>query len=179
MNGHRAFSCILIVATLGSYACAAAPRQRPIRTSEIQEGTGTLQGARKFLEGRWTLVSFQVFPPNAEPITVPGQGVMTYDDFGNLRMEIRADQAATDLLRGAGIEMRDGVISSDGRAAIDLQNRTLTYFLEGQRSGYATGGGPLALSRPRHWEVNQDVLTLTTQDDAGAPLSVSRWKKNK
>jgi len=66
-----------------------------------------------------------------------------------------------------------------GRTVIDLQNRTLTYFLAGQRSGYATGGGPLAPNRPRHWEVTGDVLTLTTKDDAGAPLSISTWKKVK
>jgi hypothetical protein len=40
-----------------------------------------------------------------------------------------------------------------------------------------TGGGPLSANKPRHWEVNGDVLTLTTRDDSGAPSSVSRWKK--
>jgi len=103
--------------------------------------------------------------------------VLNYDDFGNLTMEIRADQATSDLLRAAGIEIRDGVISTKGRTAIDLQNHTLTYFLEGQRSGYVTGGGPLAPSRPRHWEVTEDLLTLTTKDDSGAPMSISRWRR--
>jgi hypothetical protein len=73
--------------------------------------------------------------------------------------------------------MRDGVISTKGRAALDLQRRALTYFLEGQRSGYIAGGGPLALSRPRYWEINGDLLTLTTRDDKGAPLSISRWRR--
>ena len=41
-----------------------------------------------------------------------------------------------------------------------------------------TGGGPLAPNRPRHWEVTGDVLTLTTKDDSGAPLAVSRWKRS-
>ena len=95
-----------------------------------------------------------------------GSGVLTFDDFANLRMEIRTNQSSSDLLRAAGIQMLDGVISSDGRVAIDLQRRTLTYFIEGQRSWYITGGGPLAPSRPRHWEVTADTLTLTTRDDA-------------
>ena len=59
-----------------------------------------------------------------------------------------------------------------------MQKRTLTYILEGQPSSMATGGGPLATSRPRHFEVAADVLTLTVRDDKGAPLSVSRWKKS-
>ena len=139
---------------------------------------GTLAEARKFLEGRWALESFEVRPPGKAPIALKGSGVLNYDDFGNLRMEIRADEASSDLLRAAGIDIRDGVISTEGRTAIDLQNRTLTYSLEGQPSSMATGGGPLATNRPRHWEVTADVLTLTTRDDSGAPLSIARWKRS-
>ena len=124
------------------------------------------------------LESFEVRPPGKSPIMLKGTGVLNYDDFGNLHMEIKADQASADLLRAAGIEMRDGVISADGRTAIDLQNKTLTYFIEGQRSSNQTGGGPLALNRPRHWEVMGDVLTLTTRDDGGAPISIGRWKRS-
>ena len=59
-----------------------------------------------------------------------------------------------------------------------MPNKTLTYILEGQASAMKTGGGPLSPNRPRHWEVSGDVLTLTTKDESGAPLSVSRWKKS-
>ena len=62
---------------------------------------------------------------------------------------------------------------------IDLQNKTLTYFVEGQPSSLQTGGGPLATNKPRHWEVAGDVLTLTTRDDNGAPVSISKWKKSR
>jgi hypothetical protein len=168
----------LSVSLAAAAACAGAPRQRPLPIGEVASGAGTIGEARKFLEGRWALESFEVRPPGRAPILLKGSGVLNYDDFGNLRMEIRADQASSDLLRAAGIEIRDGVISADGRTAIDLQNKTLTYFIEGQRSSNATGGGPLALNRPRHWEVMGDVLTLTTRDDSGAPLSIGRGKKS-
>jgi hypothetical protein len=168
------------VAALMLLAAAAAtyadePRQR----AKIDQGPGSLTAARKYLEGRWGLESFEVRPPGKPPIMLKGMGVLNYDDFGNLTMEIRTDQATSDLLRAAGIEIRDGVISTKGRTAIDLQKHTLTYFIEGQRSGYVTGGGPLAPGRPRHWEVTEDVLTLTTKDDAGAPLSIGRWRRVK
>ena len=39
------------------------------------------------------------------------------------------------------------------------------------------GTGPLALSRKRYWEVKADLLTLTTKDDAGKPLSVGVWRR--
>ena len=155
-------------------ACAAAPRTRPLPIGDIETGPGTVQGARKFLEGRWALESFEIRSADGKQVPLKGSGVLDYDDFGNLRMEIRADQASSDVLRAAGVNIRDGVISTDGRTAIDLQNKTLTYFLEGQP---ATGSGPLAMNRPRHWEVTADQLTLTTRDDSGAPISVSRWKR--
>jgi len=158
-------------------ACAAGPRRSPLPIGKIDSGTGTLAEARKYLEGRWALESFEVRPPGKTPIMLKGSGSLNYDDFGNLGMEIRADQATSDLLRAAGIDIRDGVISTQGRTAIDLQNRTLTYFIAGQPSSYTTGGGPLATNRPRHWDVTADVLTLTTRDEAGAPLSISRWKR--
>ena len=173
----RATAVGLLVAA--AVACAGAPRQKPLPVGKIDSGAGSLAEARKFLEGRWALESFEVRPPGKAPIFPKGSGVLNYDNFGNLRMEIRADQATSDLLRAAGINIRDGIISSDGRTVIDLQNRTLTYFIEGQPSSTATGGGPLATNKPRHWQVSDGVLTLTTLDDSGAPLSISRWKRSK
>ena len=162
----------------GIAACAAAPRERPLSTAPIQGGPGTLEEARKYLQGRWTLESFEVRPPGKKPMSLKGTGVLNYDDFGNLRMEIRTDEATSDLLRAAGIGIVNGVIATDGRTVLDLQNRTLTYVLEGQPSSMATGGGPLATNRPRHWEVTANVLTLTTRDDSGAPLAISQWKRS-
>jgi hypothetical protein len=166
---------LVVTALVASAACAAAPINKPIEGGPVSTGTGTLTAARKYLEGRWSLESFQIYPPGKAPIALKGAGTLSYDDFGNLKMDIRADRSATDALRAAGIDIGDdGTISSDGRTAIDLQNRTLTYTIAGQP---ASGAGPLAMNRPRHWQVDGSVLTLTTQDDAGKPMSVSQWKK--
>jgi hypothetical protein len=154
--------------------CTGGPRQRPVEMGPVDQGPGTLTAGRKFLEGRWSLESFEVYPEGKPPIAVKGNGTLSYDDFGNLKVDIRADQATSDQLRAAGIDIRDGVISSEGRTAVDMQNRTLTYVVSGQ----TPNTGPLALNRPRHWQVEGDVLTLTTKDDSGKPLSVGRWKKS-
>ena len=159
-------------------ACAASERQRVVSVGPVATGAGTTAAARKFLEGRWLLESAVITPSGGKPITLKGTGVLNYDDFGNLEMNIKADEASSDLLRAAGVIIPDGVISTSGRTAIDMQNKTLTYILEGQASAMKTGGGPLSPNRPRYWEVNGDVLTLTTKDDSGAPYSVSRWKKS-
>jgi hypothetical protein len=157
-------------------ACAPAPRVRPVKGGDVDAGPESLTAARKFLEGRWTLESFEVFPPGKPAIALKGSGTLNYDEFGNLRIEIRADEKSADLLRAAGIDIRDGIISSDGRTVVDLQNRTLSYVLPGQTVG-AAAPGPLSPSRLRHWEVKGDLLFLSTWDDNGKPLSTGRWKR--
>jgi hypothetical protein len=161
--------------TLLLAGCAGAPSQRPVELGPVDKGPGTLSAARQFLEGRWQLESFEIYPPGKPPVTLKGSGTLVYDNMGNLRMEVRADQASADMLRAASIDIRDGMISTDGRVAIDLQNRTLTYVLQGQAP--LVRGGPLAMERPRHWVVDENTLTLTTKDEAGQPLSIGRWKR--
>lgn len=179
MQLERVWKTAAIVVMLAAVAaCAASERQRVVSMGPVATGAGTTATARKFLEGRWLLESAVITPAGGKPIALKGTGVLNYDDFGNMEMNIKADQASSDLLRAGGIVIPDGVISTTGRTAIDMQNKTLTYILEGQPSSMRTGGGPLAPNRPRYWEVNGDVLTLTTKDDNGAPLSVSRWKKS-
>jgi hypothetical protein len=57
-----------------------------------------------------------------------------------------------------------------------MQHRTIAFVVEG--AGLATSAsGPLALNRPRYWEVEADRLTLTTRDENGKPLSVGRWRR--
>jgi hypothetical protein len=166
----------IVLCVVGAAACAGAPRQRPVEAGPVAEGPGSLTEARKYLEGRWTLESFEVRPPGKPPIVLKGEGTLTYDDYGNLRMDIRADEKSSDLLRAAGIDIRDGVISTEGRTAVDLQNRTLTYITDAR--GLAPSvSGPLSPARPRHWEVEADRLTLTTRDENGNPLSVARWRR--
>lgn len=166
------------LAMLAGIACTPAPRVRPVKGDDVDAGPESLTAARKFLEGRWTLEQFEVFPPGKPPITLKGSGTLNYDEFGNLRIEIRADEKSADLLRAAGIETRDGTISTDGRTVVDLQNRTLSYVLPGQTVG-APAAGPLAPSRLRHWEVKGDLLFLSTWDDNNRPLSTGRWRRMK
>ena len=165
---------VLLAAVLvGAAGCAAAPIYKPIEGGPVATGPGSLTEARKYLEGRWALESFEVHSPGRPVVTLRGMGTLVYDAFGNLRMEIRADQAASDALRAGGIDITDGTISSNGRTAVDIANRTLTYTIEGQ----PTGTGPLAMNRPRYWQVDGSLLTLTTKDDAGNVVTVGRWRK--
>jgi hypothetical protein len=101
---------------------------------------------------------------------------LTYDQFGNLEIEVHADKESVPYLSRAGIETANGVLMTKGRTAVDMQQHTLTYTLEGQPP-LGAPSGPLALNRPRYWQVDGNVLTLTTKDDEGKPTSVGRWMK--
>jgi hypothetical protein len=171
---NRTFFAFLAAAVAALLITAPrADRQR----GPVETGPGSLTAARKHLEGRWRLLSFEVIPPGKESLRVLGAGTLKYDGFGNLDVEIRVDAATAILLGAAGIRADDkGVISTRGRTALDLQNRTLTYILEGEPP-LGAPSGPLALNRPRHWTVEHDTLTLVTKDDQGQTLSIGRWQK--
>ncbi len=168
-------ACVIVLSIAGS-GCKSAPRERPILLSDVPSGTGSLVEARKYLEGRWSLQSFDVTPPGKPPVRVTGAGTLVYDQYGNLDMEVRPDKASIPLLSSAGIETENGVLSTKGRVAVDMQSKTMTYIREGQPAlGAATS--PVALNRPRHWQVDGNVLTLTTNGDDGKPVSVGKWVK--
>jgi hypothetical protein len=67
-KGWRAAGVAALLAAAA--ACAGAPRQRPVEMGPVATGPGTLTDARKFLQGRWTLESFEVRPPGATPIAL-------------------------------------------------------------------------------------------------------------
>jgi hypothetical protein len=168
---------IVLMAALAA-GCTAAPRVRPVKMGPADS---TLEGARQFLKGKWTLVSYEVFPPGRSPVQLgsAGTGTMTYDDYSNLDIQIHVtDQKVADALGAAGVPLKDGVISTTGRTALDFQNKKLTYILEGQPQLVSNAQmGPLAMNRPRYYQVEGDVLILTTKDDNGQALAISRWKK--
>jgi hypothetical protein len=163
-----ALSLALLIA--GAAACTYKPRTEPPNT-----GQGTVNQARKYLEGTWSLVSFTVYDANGAPFAMKGSGTLVYDDFSNMTMTLEADGATAALLAKAGIPMEKNRFSMKGKTIVDMQNKTLKYVLEGQHIAVTTG--PMAVERLRHWDVTGNTLTLTTKDDAGKPLSVGQWQK--
>jgi hypothetical protein len=174
MKTRHARALFLAAVMVGSSNCSGAKGEHPIELGPVDTGSGTLAGARNFLNGRWALESFEVRLPNQPPLVLKGSGTLEYDEHSNLTMNIRADEKSADILRAAGVDIRDGAIVTEGRAAVDLQHHTLTYIVGGQAP---LTKGPLGTDRPRHWVVEGDLLILTTQDQAGQPTSVGRWRK--
>jgi hypothetical protein len=169
-------ACVATI-VIGLAGCAAAPRQRPREGGPVDTGAGTLTAARKYLEGRWALESFTLFPSGSDkPVTIDAQGSVSYDEYSNLTMDVRGSESAVAALKAAGVPATNTGFSTSGRVVVDMTKKTLTYMTSKDGS-VAQPTGPLALNRPRHWDVTQDQLTLTTKDDAGRPLMVSVWKR--
>jgi hypothetical protein len=165
-----------MIVSLALAACTSAPWNEPIKLGPVDTGAGSLTAARKFLEGRWTLLSYEVSLPGEPPVMLGGSGVLTYDAYGNLTTEIRVDEGTARVLEKAGIRTTKGAFLTSGRTVVDMNARTLTYVLEGQ-APLGAPSGPLALNKPRHWQVEGTLLTLTTKGEDGATLSVGRWQK--
>ena len=158
-------------------ACAGAPRQKPLPIGSIESGAGTTSSARQYLQGRWSLVSMDLFPPNEQPIHVVGSGVLVYDNFANMTVDLRIDGDTARLFERIGIPAPGGIVSTTGRTLVDMTSRTLSYTLEGQQA-VRPATHPLDTNRPRYWEVEGNRLTLRTKDqNNGAVLSVAVWEK--
>jgi hypothetical protein len=158
--------------------CAGAPIDKPLPMGPVNTGPGTLTQAREYLQGHWTLLSFEIYPPNHEPIRAAATGTMVYDEFSNMNVDLQLNPEAARLAEQIGIPAPDGAVKTSGRTVIDINSRSISYVLEGQDS-FRPPTHPLDMNRPRYWDVKGNTLTLRTKDESGKVVSVSVWEKTK
>ena len=166
---------ILLSAMLSG--CAAEPLDRPLPRGKVDTGPGTLADARARLQGTWTLVSMDLFPPGEPPINAAASGTMSYDEYSNLKVELRLAPPTMRIAEKLGIPAPNGVVSTTGHAVIEINRRAISYVLEGQ-APFRQAKHPLDTNLPRYWEMNGNELTLRTKDEKGTVLSVTVWRKN-
>ena len=166
---------LFVAATITAFSIMA-PGITADQRGPVDTGPGTLTAARKYLEGRWKLLTYEVRLPGKPPIILKNEGTLTYDAFGNLTIEVYVDPEQAKTLDEGGIRTSNGRLKTSGKTAINLQARTLTFLVEGAPP-LGAPSGPFALNRPRHWQIDGNVLTLTTRGDDGEPASIGRWEK--
>lgn len=171
---RSSFVCVSIVLTATLWAGADAVAQKK-KEAEIKPGS--LGAARAFLEGRWNLVSMDVFPPGKPVIHAGATGTMDYDDYAAMTVRLRVDKPTAELFEQIGIPSKNGVISQTGKTLVDMTGKKLTYILDGQAL-IRPPQHPLDTNMPRYWEVSGNTLTLRTKDQkTGAVLSETVWRK--
>jgi hypothetical protein len=178
MTSHHFRGSLVLLGALvaGSAACASEPSQRNIKLGPVDTGPGTLTEARQYLQGQWTLVSFDIYPPNRPAIRDAASGTMVFDEFSNMKVDLRLKPESTQIAQDIGIPVSDGVVSMNGRTVVDINSRSISYVFDGQ-SSFRQPNHPLDMNLPRYWEVQGNTLTLRTKDDTGTVLSVSVWRK--
>ena len=114
------------VLTLNVSACKGGPTKRPMRTSAVDTGAGSLEATRRALEGTWTLASLEVVDAAGAGKPVKAAGQLTYDAFGNMTIKGVIEEPA---LKGSL------VLDYDGRIVIDTAKHQFV---------------PAALTQPNH-----------------------------
>jgi len=166
MRPCRILICVLLAA--GLPACAAAPRQRPIKGADVDAGPGSLEAVRRQLKGTWALTSYEIYPQSGRQ-QVAAAAQLTYDEFGNLKID---GQVSSDRSRPA-------LLNYSGRVTIDPRASELHLMdIEG-----SAGAVPDSVERSltpentRHYELTQSTLTLTVVDRQGKTTARSMWKR--
>ena len=160
-------ACLLAGGLLAG--CAAAPRQKPLRTTAVGTGADSTAAVRKQLEGAWTLVSFTVFDAAGAPKVVQATGRLTYDAYGNLELSGNLPDAAA---AGAGAN----ALAMKGRAVVDAGGKRLVLAdVSGNVSADALPT-TMAPDKVRHYAFEGDTLSLETRDGPRV-LARTVWKK--
>jgi len=150
-------------------ACAAAPRQRPIKGADVDATAGSIEAIRRQLQGRWELVALESVPPSGGPrVPIRATGTLTYDEFGNLTIDARTTDPAAPVAAGEA-----QVLAFKGRAVIDAANRELK--LE-DLAGNVDPGEVLSPERRRRFEFDAGTLKLSSFDEQGQVTAISTWR---
>lgn len=173
-NLHRLTATAACAALIAVGACASAPRGRPIPTTRIDSGGGTLESVRRQLEGRWDLVSLQTFPkPGAKPVEVKAKALLTYDAYGNLTLKGRLDDQNYTNPSAAPF------LDFTGRAVIDVPRNQLRMLDVTANVEVAKEALPAETSfdKVRKYSFEGDLLKLSTIDAQANVTATATWKK--
>jgi hypothetical protein len=157
---------MLAVAALG--ACAAKPREMPLRTGRVEEGASTLESVRRQLEGTWDLQSFETYPAPGKTVTQKARAVLTYDAYGNMTIDGRLEQP--DAAASAA-----EFLSYKGRIVIDVGTQQLRVV--GAEGDNAKLPAEASTSLARKYAFEGDILTLSMVDSKGQTTAKTTWKK--
>jgi len=149
--------------------CKGGPTKRPMRTSAIDTGAGSLEATRKALEGTWTLESLEVVDARGARRPVKAGGKLTYDAFGNMTIRGVIEDAA---LKGSL------VLDYDGRIVIDTaRHQFVPADLASDRPADLGQVAPIAPDKIRRYELSADTLVVTYLDASAQPTAIARWRR--
>jgi hypothetical protein len=115
-SSGRVLRRLIVAGLVGvSLACTAAPLDRPVKLGPIDSGPGSVEFARRQLEGAWTLELLEIVDTKGIARPVRSTGRLTVDAFGNMAMSGRLIDPAP----GDRPEEMQPIVEYKGRLIID------------------------------------------------------------
>ena len=161
---------VLIVAVAPLLAaCPSAPRVRPVKAGDVNTGPGSLESVRRQLQGTWELVEAVVFDASGKATPRKAEGRLTYDEYGNLTIDAHTtDPAAPPAAREASL------LAFKGRAVLDVVKHELKLM---DMTGNVNPDEVLSPERRRRYEINAELMTLSSFDASGRVTAIATWRK--
>jgi hypothetical protein len=153
-------------------ACQAAPRQRPIELGPVDTGAGSLEAARRQLQGEWSLVALETPESSGELTRIAATGVLTYDEYGNFTITGRVEDP-----RASRLEL-ERMLTFTGRAVVDPRRQELR-LIENTGKGDRLAGTPIALDRVRRYAFDKELLRISTVDANGSITATTTWQRRR
>jgi hypothetical protein len=174
LRGMRTSTSFAVAASLalslvGCWGGASDPRVRPVKGADVDTGASSVESVRRQLQGTWDLVTLEVKSQDGKLVTVPAKGQLTYDEFGNLKLDGSVSDPNID----------SGVIRMSGRAAIDPAKHMLRLM---SMTGTTTSAeqaldSNIDPAKVRYYEFVGDTLKTTVRDASGATTATATWKR--
>lgn len=162
----------VILAALVVGACKSAPLEKNIKGEKVDAGPGSLEAARRQLQGKWTLVSLETFPtPGGAAVPVRVAALMTFDEYGNVSVGGR--DATANIPEAANT-----LLNFSGRVVIDATKQLLALQdMTGNANPQDVFTDERALNRVRRYAFDRDLLTLSTLDSKGQVTAKATWRR--
>jgi len=164
---------VLLLALLAlpfAAGCPSAPRVRPVKMGPTDTGAGSVESERRRLKGAWQLESLQMLSQTGQMLTVQAQGVLTYDDYGNLTMKGTVT-GSTDIDPSA--------LNISGRAAIDPDKHTIRILdITSATPDDRRVDPSIDPQKVRHYQfVSDNELKTTVVNAEGKTTAAATWKR--
>jgi hypothetical protein len=175
LGSVRAAIALAVAAAAG---CSPGPLSRPTTVRPMnspvslnnEAGSGTVEAARRNLQGTWELVSLEWSPSSdGKRVPVEASGTLTYDEFGNLTIDAHTTDPAAPV---AAREVT--MLAFVGRAAIDPVKGELKLM---DLTGNANPDEILLPDHRRKYVIEGDSLTLSSFDAANNINAIATWHR--
>jgi hypothetical protein len=149
--------------------CAPSPRQRPVKMGPVDAGAGSLEAARRDLEGTWVLQTLEIVNPSGGFESVKASGTLAYDAYSNLQINGKIDDPR--LQKSIPLDF-------NGRVVIDPSKREFyPADIEAGPKVDTAKLAPIGLDKVRKFEIAGDRLVVTYQDASGKPTAKTTWRR--